>query len=167
LHYVNEAWLELKLKIVSVVCWSSANVLGAWSREENWRRVLSTIASKIGVELPLDWLILIKENCWITTNSTLTLYQIWTKIDMGKPTKAKVTVLSISIYLLILLCHIAIPRQRCQKCLLIFLSFTLTKLSSQAWCQKYSVGKFWMPLINSEKIILKLSICKHIDKLLL
>jgi hypothetical protein len=49
--------------------------------------------------------------------------------------------------------------------LLAFLSITLTKLSSLPWCQKCFVGKLWMPLINSKKIILKLSIRKRIDKL--
>ena len=33
LHHVDEAWLELKLEVGSSECWSSANVLGAWSRE--------------------------------------------------------------------------------------------------------------------------------------
>ena len=32
-HHVDEAWLELELKVVSFEFWSSANVLGAWSRE--------------------------------------------------------------------------------------------------------------------------------------
>jgi hypothetical protein len=51
LHHVDEAWLELKLKIVGVECWSSVNVL---LRAEYSRRVLSAIASKTDVELPLD-----------------------------------------------------------------------------------------------------------------
>jgi hypothetical protein len=33
LLHVDEAWLELKLKVVDFECWSSVNVLGAWSRE--------------------------------------------------------------------------------------------------------------------------------------
>jgi hypothetical protein len=52
LHHVDEAWLELKLKVVGFECWSSTNfsVLGA----ENSRRVFTAIASEVGVELPLD-----------------------------------------------------------------------------------------------------------------
>ena len=33
LHHVNEAWLELELKVVGFECWSNVNVLSAWSRE--------------------------------------------------------------------------------------------------------------------------------------
>ena len=33
LHLVDEAWLELKLKIVGFEFWSSVDVLSAWSRE--------------------------------------------------------------------------------------------------------------------------------------
>ena len=33
LHYVDEAWLELKLKVIGFECWSSANVLSAQSKE--------------------------------------------------------------------------------------------------------------------------------------
>ena len=33
LNHVDEAWLEFKLKVVGFECWSSANVLGASSRE--------------------------------------------------------------------------------------------------------------------------------------
>ena len=33
LHHVNEAWLELKLKVVGSECWSHVDVLSAWSRE--------------------------------------------------------------------------------------------------------------------------------------
>ena len=33
LHHVDEAWLELELKIIGFECWSRVNVLGAWSRE--------------------------------------------------------------------------------------------------------------------------------------
>jgi hypothetical protein len=52
LHHVDEAWLELKLKVIGVECWSSADVsvLGA----VNSRSVFSAIASETGVKLPLD-----------------------------------------------------------------------------------------------------------------
>jgi hypothetical protein len=33
LHHVDVAWLELKLKVIGSKCWSSVNVLDAWSRE--------------------------------------------------------------------------------------------------------------------------------------
>ena len=33
LHHVDEAWLELELKVVGFECWSSANVLDARTRE--------------------------------------------------------------------------------------------------------------------------------------
>ena len=52
LHHVDEAWLELELKVVGFECQSSVNVLSAWSREFC---VLSAIASETGVELRLDW----------------------------------------------------------------------------------------------------------------
>jgi hypothetical protein len=71
---------------------------------ENSHRVLSAIASETGVELPLDlvdsdlWNLLMNHN-----QSCNTLYKIWTKMNKGKPTKAKVMNLSISIYLSILL----------------------------------------------------------------
>jgi len=53
LHHVDEAWLELKFKVVSLSVGPVRmfSVLGA----ENSRRVFSTIASETGVELPLDW----------------------------------------------------------------------------------------------------------------
>jgi hypothetical protein len=150
-----------RLSVLSVGLVQMFSVLGV----ENSHRVLSAIAQKLVLSFLLIWLILIDESCWITTNPALILYKIWTKTDKGKPAKVKVMVLSISIYLLILLCHNALPRQWRQKCLLAFLSITLTKLSSLAWCQKCFVGKLWMPLINSKKIILKLSIHKHTNKL--
>ena len=52
LHHVDEAWLELKLKVVGFECWSGANVLMLGA--ENSRRVLLAIASETGVEPPLD-----------------------------------------------------------------------------------------------------------------
>jgi hypothetical protein len=148
------------LLVLSVGPVQMFSVLGA----ENSCRVLSAIAQKLELSFLMIWLILIDES-WITTNPALTLYKIWTKTDKGKPAKAKVMVLSISIYLSILLCHVALPRQRRHKCLLIFLSITLTKLSSLTWCQKCFVCKIWMTLVNSEKIILKLSIHKRTNKL--
>jgi len=33
LHHVDEAGLELKLKVLSFKCWTSADILDAWSRE--------------------------------------------------------------------------------------------------------------------------------------
>jgi hypothetical protein len=48
LDHVDEAWLELKLKVIGPVRMFS--VLGA----ENSCRVLSAIASETSVELPLD-----------------------------------------------------------------------------------------------------------------
>ena len=50
LHHVDEAWLELKLKIIDFECWSSANVLSAWSRELT--QSLLSHSSETGVELP-------------------------------------------------------------------------------------------------------------------
>ena len=52
LHHVDEAWLELELKVVGFVCWSSANVLGAQSRELTQSFV--SRSSETGVKLPLD-----------------------------------------------------------------------------------------------------------------
>ena len=52
LHHVDEAWLELKLKVVGFECWSSANVLGAQSRELTQSFV--SHSSETSVELPLD-----------------------------------------------------------------------------------------------------------------
>ena len=52
LHHVHEAWLELKLKVVASECWSSANVLGAWSRE--LMQGFVSHSSETGVKLPLD-----------------------------------------------------------------------------------------------------------------
>jgi hypothetical protein len=51
-HHVDEAWLEFKLKVLGLECWSGTNVLCAW---RNSRTVLSSIASKTSVEMPLDW----------------------------------------------------------------------------------------------------------------
>jgi hypothetical protein len=150
-----------RLLVLSVGPVRMFSVLGA----ENSRRVLSAIASETSVEFPLNLVVLIDESCWITTNPALILYKIWTKTYKAKPAKAKVMVVLISIYFSILLCHIALSQQRHQKCLLAFLSITLTKLSSLALCQKCFVDKLWMPLINSEKIILKLSIRKRTNKL--
>ena len=48
LHHVDEAWLELKLEIVGFECWSSVDVLSAWSR------VFLAMTSRTGVELPLN-----------------------------------------------------------------------------------------------------------------
>ena len=33
MHHVDEAWLEFKLKVDGFECWSSADVLSAWSRK--------------------------------------------------------------------------------------------------------------------------------------
>jgi hypothetical protein len=52
LYHVDEAWLELELKVIDVQCWSSADVLNAWSSEI--KSVLSAIASGTGVKLLLD-----------------------------------------------------------------------------------------------------------------
>ena len=52
MHHVDEAWLELKLEIVGFECWSSANVLGAWSRE--FMQGLASHSLETGVKLPLD-----------------------------------------------------------------------------------------------------------------
>ena len=52
LHHVDEAWLELKLEVGSSECWSSANILGAWSRE--LMQGFVSHSSETGVELPLD-----------------------------------------------------------------------------------------------------------------
>ena len=52
LHHVDEAWLELELKVVGFECWSSANVLGAQSRELTQSFV--SHSSETGVELPLN-----------------------------------------------------------------------------------------------------------------
>ena len=53
LHHVDEAWLELELKVVGFECWSSVNVLSTWRRDS--LRVFSAIALETGVEMPLDW----------------------------------------------------------------------------------------------------------------
>jgi hypothetical protein len=53
LHHVDEAWLELKLKIVGVECWSKANVLSAWSGELTQSFV--SHSSESGVELSFDF----------------------------------------------------------------------------------------------------------------
>jgi hypothetical protein len=53
LHYVDEACLEFKLKVLGFECdpVRMFSVLVA----ENSRSVLSAIASETGIELPLDW----------------------------------------------------------------------------------------------------------------
>jgi len=51
LHHVDEAWLELELKVVGFECWSSANVLGAPSRELTQSFVSHRLETS--VELPL------------------------------------------------------------------------------------------------------------------
>jgi hypothetical protein len=33
LHHIDEAWLELKLEMFSVKCWTYADILNSWSRE--------------------------------------------------------------------------------------------------------------------------------------
>ena len=65
MHHVDEAWLELKLKVVGFECWSGANVLMLGA--ENSRRVFSAMTSETGVELPLDsvdsdWKLLVNHN---------------------------------------------------------------------------------------------------------
>jgi hypothetical protein len=88
--------LMLFLLVLSVGPVWMFSVFGA----ENSRRVLSAIASETGVELPLDsvdsdwWKLLMNHNQFCNT-----LYMIWTKTNKGKPAKAKVMILSISIYL--------------------------------------------------------------------
>ena len=52
LHHVDEAWLELELKVIGFECWSSANVLDARSRELTQSLVNHSLET--GVELPLD-----------------------------------------------------------------------------------------------------------------
>ena len=52
LHHVDEAWLELELKVVGFEFWPSANVLGARSRELT--QSLVSHSSETGVEHPLD-----------------------------------------------------------------------------------------------------------------
>ena len=52
LHHVDEAWLDLELKVIGFECWSSANVPGAWSRE--LMQSFVSHSSETGVELPLD-----------------------------------------------------------------------------------------------------------------
>ena len=50
LHHVDEAWLELELKVVGFECWSSVIVLGARSRELTQSFV--NHSSETSVELP-------------------------------------------------------------------------------------------------------------------
>ena len=52
LHHVDEAWLELKPKVVGFECWSSANVLGTQSKK--LMQSFVSHSSETGVELPLE-----------------------------------------------------------------------------------------------------------------
>ena len=63
LHHVDEAWLELKLKVVGSEYWSTVDVLSAWSRE--FMQGLISIALETGVELGAensDWKLLVNHN---------------------------------------------------------------------------------------------------------
>ena len=55
LHHVDEAWLEFELKVVGFECWSSADVLGAWSSEFTQRLEFKSRLLVLSVVLPLDW----------------------------------------------------------------------------------------------------------------
>jgi hypothetical protein len=59
---------------------------------------------------------------------------IWTKINKGKPTKAKVMILSISIYLVNSLSHVPLSGNGAKNACWYFLASLITKLSSLAWC---------------------------------
>ena len=53
LHHVDEAWLEIELKVIGFECWSSADVLVAWSRELT--QSLISHSFRTGVKHSLDW----------------------------------------------------------------------------------------------------------------
>jgi hypothetical protein len=94
----------------------------------NSHSVFSAIALETGVELLLDWF---DSDEWSLVNHNQpfdTLYMIWTKTNKAKPVKAEVLVIisSISMHLLSLsIAFIAPPRQRHQKCVLVFINLTL------------------------------------------
>ena len=102
------------------------SVLGA----ENSRSVLLAIASETGVELSLCWFDSDWWNLLVNHNQSCnTLYKIWTKTNKGKPAKAEVLSYDfINKYLFdqfLFIASLRPPWQRCQKCLLTFLSITL------------------------------------------
>jgi hypothetical protein len=84
LYHVDEAWLELKFWTIGVEFWSSANVLGAWSRE--FSHSLVSHSFKIWCGLP-SWLSWFWLECGESWNS---MYKIQNKENKGKPKKTEV-----------------------------------------------------------------------------
>ena len=88
-------------------------------------------------------LIVIDGICWwIKTNPAIPCIRYEQRQNKGKPAKANIMILSISIYLVNSLSHVPLPGNGARNACWHFLASLLTKLSFLAWCQKCIVGNY-------------------------